>query len=426
MIEAPAVEIESRLPAAVRPDQRIPALDGLRACASLMVVCYHFGPRIVPESGSWFHVLRSLPDLWFQGVPLFFVLSGFLISGILVGERNSPRYFKTFYARRAFRIFPLYYLVFFTYCAALALLGTRTARMGWLFEHPLPLWPYLLYLQNFSMAAFNTFGPNFMSDSWSLAVEEQFYFTFPAIVRFVSRRILLRLTVGAIVGAPILRALVQKFKFLPGRANYLLLPANLDCLAVGVLVMLLLRNHCDYLESRLKQLRVGVGVAFIGWSAYPYLPNPQAIRMTFIERTVTSLVFGGLLLMILLAPAGRIARFLSRPGMRLLGNMAYSTYLFHLTLLCVAFLCNSGRESKPCIGARSRAVDCRRRGDRSAFSSSWNVFRTPSDSGGTQISLRPMHIPLIKPDLPTSARRYPGAARGNPRQRPHYQFRGNT
>ena len=74
-----------------------------------MVVAYHFGPHIVREENSRFLFLRHVPPLWFEGVGLFFVLSGFLISGILVTARESPRYFSTFYARRMFRIFPLYY-----------------------------------------------------------------------------------------------------------------------------------------------------------------------------------------------------------------------------------------------------------------------------------------------------------------------------
>jgi peptidoglycan/LPS O-acetylase OafA/YrhL len=78
-------------------DGRIPALDGLRAVASLMVVFCHFGPHIVRNPESQFTFLRLLPRSGGEGVELFFVLSGFLISGILVHARRSPRYFSTFY-----------------------------------------------------------------------------------------------------------------------------------------------------------------------------------------------------------------------------------------------------------------------------------------------------------------------------------------
>lgn len=197
----------------VRADARIPALDGLRGSASLMVVAYHFGPHIVREADSRFLFLRSLPPLYFEGVDLFFVLSGFLISGILVDARQSPRYFSTFYARRICRIFPLYYLVLLCYGLAIILLNSRTADLGRLFENPLPLWSYALYLQNFSMAAASTFGPIWMAGSWSLAIEEQFYLTLPAVIRRVSDGGLFRFALLALIAAPVLRAVIQKFKF---------------------------------------------------------------------------------------------------------------------------------------------------------------------------------------------------------------------
>src|SRR5207247_6499470 len=127
----PAIPIQRDAPtiegANVKPDSRIPMLDGLRGIASLMVVAFHFGPHVARLPESHFQFLHQLPTLWFKGVDLFFVLSGFLISGILVNARHSPRYFQTFYLRRAFRIFPLYYLVLLGYGIALLL-------------HPDPKW----------------------------------------------------------------------------------------------------------------------------------------------------------------------------------------------------------------------------------------------------------------------------------------------
>ncbi len=194
-------------------------LMGLRGIACLMVICYHFGPHIVRDAGSQFQFLHDIPPLWFEGVDLFLVLSGFLISGILVSERGSLRYFQTFYIRRAFRIFPLYYVVFLSYCAATAYFGASAVQLGRLFEDPLPIWPYAIYVQNFAMASANSFGAIWMAGTWSLAVEEQFYLTLPAIVHRVSDRMLFRLTVGTIIAAPVLRGLIQKFKFFSGASQ---------------------------------------------------------------------------------------------------------------------------------------------------------------------------------------------------------------
>jgi peptidoglycan/LPS O-acetylase OafA/YrhL len=319
----------------MKPDSRIPALDGLRGIASLMVLLFHFGPHLVRDDNSRFLFLNSVPLLWFQGVDLFFVLSGFLISGILADARESPRYFRTFYARRVFRIFPLYYLVLLGYGLAIALSRANTSTR--LFENPLPFWTYVLYLQNFAMAMGNTFGAIWMAGSWSLAVEEQFYLTLPAIVRRVNDRALLRYAMFALVSAPVLRALIQKFRLMPGLANELLLPTRVDSLAVGVIVMLLLRHRQQLAMANRKWIAWGTAALFLFWSIYQYLPNPQAVRLDFIRFTMNGLVFGAILLSLLLFPKSVPGRLLSTRLMRNIGNMAYSTYLLHPILLCVVF-----------------------------------------------------------------------------------------
>ena len=327
--------MEPSLRPLVTADSRIPALDGLRGIASLMVLALHFGPRIVPEADSSFLFLRRIPPFWLEGVDLFFVLSGFLISGILVDVRKSPRYFTTFYARRIFRIFPLYYVVLLGY--GLAIILGHADSTTWLFESPLPYWSYVLYVQNFAMASANSFGPWWMAASWSLAIEEQFYLTLPAIIRRVNDRGLFRLAILGLAAAPILRALIQRFKFLPGLANYVLLPTRVDALAVGVLVMLLWRHRGPWLRIHRNRIAWGTFGAVLAWTLYPYLPNPHAIRLAFVNYTINGLVFGAILLSLLIFPMSAAGRLLSTRFMRNLGNMAYSTYLFHPILLCVVF-----------------------------------------------------------------------------------------
>jgi peptidoglycan/LPS O-acetylase OafA/YrhL/glycosyltransferase involved in cell wall biosynthesis len=329
------IAAQAKVPAALKADSRIPALDGLRGVASLMVLAYHFGPHIVRDSGSPFLFLHRIPVLWFEGVDLFFVLSGFLISGILMDARESPRYFQTFYARRFFRIFPLYYLVLFGYGITIALWDVNTS--GRLFEDPLPFWTYTLYLQNFAMAATNTFGAIWMAGSWSLAIEEQFYLTLPALIRRVSDRGLFRVAVAGFAGAPILRALIQRYKFVPAMTNYVLLPTRVDSLAVGVLVMLIMRHRQEWLMRHRRAIVWATVAVFLAWTLYPYVPNPQAIRLGFINHTITAIAFGASLLSVLLLPTSFTGKLLSTGLMRNVGNMAYSTYLFHPILLCAVF-----------------------------------------------------------------------------------------
>ena len=333
MTAAPAAAREN----AATAQKRIPALDGVRALASLMVVAYHFGPHIIRTADSRFSFLLRFPRHGVEGVDLFFVLSGFLISGILVKERNSPRYFSTFYLRRAFRIFPLYYLTLAGYTVAALWLGARAAGLGRLFEHPLPLWTYWLYVQNVAMAVAGTYGAIWMAGSWSLAIEEQFYLTLPGVIKNVSDRVLMRIAGAGLVIPILLRALEQRSRILPGIANAVLLPMRLDSLSAGIIVMLLLRNHRDAIRKNAGLLRwSGILFGFV-WFIFPTLPPAISVRMGFLNDTISAVAFGLLILNIQLRPKTRVAKVLSAGPLRLLGNMAYSTYLFHPVVLCLVF-----------------------------------------------------------------------------------------
>jgi peptidoglycan/LPS O-acetylase OafA/YrhL len=347
MTAAPAVSREN----ATTAQKRIPALDGVRALASLMVVAYHFGPHIIRSGDSRFAFLLLFPRHGGEGVDLFFVLSGFLISGILIKERNSPRYYRTFYLRRVFRILPLYCLVLAGYSVAVLWLGAGAARYGRLFENPLPLWTYWIYGQNIAMAVAGTYGAIWMAGSWSLAIEDQFYCTLPLVVRRVSERALMWIAGAGILIPVSLRAFVQWTRPLPGMANAVLLPMRLDSLSAGIVVMLLLRNYGEVIRNRANIFRFsGVLIGFV-WFIFPALPPAISVRMGFLNYTISAAAFGLLILNIQLRPQSLMTKTLSARPLRLLGNMAYSTYLFHPILLCVVFRCLRG--SDPQLNAAS-------------------------------------------------------------------------
>src|ERR1700730_12028781 len=147
-----------------------------------MVVAVHYaGAEVGPVPR--FPIFISGPmNLGWSGVDLFFVLSGFLIGGILLDARQSANYFRVFYTRRFFRIIPIYY-VFLLIVLGLSSLGTfgLTSDFSWMFVWRLPWLPQFLFLQNFWMALINNFGAQGLGVTWSLAVEEQFYVTIPAL-----------------------------------------------------------------------------------------------------------------------------------------------------------------------------------------------------------------------------------------------------
>jgi peptidoglycan/LPS O-acetylase OafA/YrhL len=178
--------------------RHIPALDGLRGLAILLVILYHH--TLMRQETLFDRVYVNLARLGWSGVDLFFVLSGFLITGILYDSKGSPHYFRNFYVRRTLRIFPLYYAVVF-----FSLIVLPRAWPAWgltqldrsAMEDRSQAW-YWLYLQNFLFARDENLGHPALAVSWSLAIEEQFYLVWPVVVSLLSRRHLIW-TCGALI-----------------------------------------------------------------------------------------------------------------------------------------------------------------------------------------------------------------------------------
>jgi peptidoglycan/LPS O-acetylase OafA/YrhL len=201
----------------------VPALDGVRGVAVLLVVLFHFGYL----NAGW------------VGVQIFFVLSGFLITRILVEDRGAPFWpsLGKFYWRRSLRIVPLY-LAFVSVLAACFLAFGEPRSFAW-------EWPYLCsYTANFARAQPGDMGP-YTIHLWSLAVEEQFYFVWPALLLLLPERAFKRAIAGILVLAPVVRLLlfvaVQRQGHgaeYAGRLVYSLPLGQFDAFATGAAVTL--------------------------------------------------------------------------------------------------------------------------------------------------------------------------------------------
>ena len=286
---------------------RIPQLDGIRGLAIALVLWYHFvtGP------------FRTVGSLAFTGVDLFFVLSGFLIGGILLDSRASPDYFRKFYVRRFFRIVPIY--------AVFLLLGGYFAYRRHQLTGPWYLYP--LFLQNFWMAKADVLG--FLGISWSLAVEEQFYLTLPTIIRYAAN--LRRLLVGGILSAPLIRLLL--FYRVSHGSAYVLYRA--DALLLGVAGAMLVRNpaYRDWVWRRRFLLWFALFIFLLG--LLPFTVNPDwitGIQMRSVGQTWIALLYLSLLLLAV-SGGNAITRLLCFAPLRALGQIAYCVYLVHYPLL---------------------------------------------------------------------------------------------
>ena len=339
-----ATKIEERPAARVHPDwsQRIPALDGVRGIAIFLVLLRHSifamesaigGP---PATGafSWF---LAAGQLTWSGVDLFFVLSGFLIGGILLDARTSPRYFQTFYFRRFYRILPLYFVVVALFLFQHLPFYALIARAGRFQPLEIPWWAYVMFVQNFWMAGLGTFGLNSASITWSLAIEEQFYLTIPWIIRKVRLRFLSAVLVAVVVGAPLVRlALRAFFGDHGGIACYVLTPARADGLSLGVLCALLARRErvWDWMVARKNLLRIAFGlllggIVFITWQQYDAFSS----AMTGWGYSWLALFYTVFLLLAVVDTGGRLERALRNPALTKLGALAYCLYLVHVSVM---------------------------------------------------------------------------------------------
>jgi peptidoglycan/LPS O-acetylase OafA/YrhL len=275
----------------------------------------------------------KLFSLTWAGVDLFFVLSGFLIGGILLDNRTAPNYFGAFYARRFCRIFPLYYLMLGVFVLAVATgWAARGGGFAWLFEDSLPIWSYVTYLQNFAMIGNAGMGPNWMGITWSLAIEEQFYIVLPLLVRFMPLRALPWLFGILVASAPLIRVALyfsQPTKGLPG---YVLLPARWDALFLGVLGAWAVRQPLgrQWLCHRLNWIRtlvVSCGLLVVALLAMSQ--GIGSLGMTIGGHTVLAALSFGLVLLSVLSSKGMVANIFRFRGLMWLGTVSYGVYLFH-------------------------------------------------------------------------------------------------
>ncbi len=314
--------------------RRVAELDGVRGFALLMVLIWHYGYCLATPASFAEKALQRSAMLTWSAIDLFFVLSGFLIGGILLDTRGKPHFFRNFYIRRGLRILPLYvailavFYVLFHASAGIAD-GTRA-----IFGRPIDWWSYLSFTQNIWFAVFpEDFSPRvWFCLSWSLAVEEQFYWLLPLVVYRWDRRALIKVCIVTIAAAWASRLLL-----FPGMlAAYVLLICRADALMFGVLAACLVRepNFWSASHRYVKGLRIAA-LVLGGCLAVSVVKGWGMVHpiMTAAGYTVLDAFYFCLLLIILISPDTPIARLLRTRTLRYFGKISYGVYLFHVFLL---------------------------------------------------------------------------------------------
>jgi peptidoglycan/LPS O-acetylase OafA/YrhL len=296
--------------------KRIEELDGLRAIAALMVIAWHY-IGIPDGPGFW---LWNVFYLGHFGVDLFFVLSGFLITTILLGNRASDTFFSSFYGRRVFRIWPIYYLM-----CALSLIGWLSGASPTLFQGVVPGWTYVFGIQNFWMAKLQNYGVYWLAGTWSLAIEEQFYLVFPLIVRSVPVDRLPKILIVAIVICPLGRLIDS---FTGDQFGYYVLPQfRADVLSIGALVAWW-RLHGVQDAAISRNVR-RVLVASTVLPPLIWLSGSRTLHAAAWQHTLVAVFFGALLYWVLEREGAPFLRCLRGPVASFFAKTSYSAYLTH-------------------------------------------------------------------------------------------------
>ena len=326
---------------------RIPELDGLRGLAILLVLLYHYVTLSGGAApGTPLYAFQQCFAIGWAGVDLFFVLSGFLIGGILLESRESPLYYQTFYARRFFRIIPLYglWVAMFFVLVLLSFPGFPAL----IADNP-EQWSdarfYFSFLQNSFKIPHGTFGTAWLGALWSLAVEEQFYLVMPLAVRLVSRRRLVHLLCLTIAMAPVLRMAVRAYVPQHGAAAYVLTACRADALAIGVLLACVLRDA--QWRSRLlrcAKLAYAVFPLFLIGGGYIVLAHlsQYSSAMSLWGFSFLGIFFVSLLALAVVHPQGSWAWFCRWPFLAQLGRVSYCVYVIHETVNLLVHLLTRG------------------------------------------------------------------------------------
>lgn len=301
-----------------------------------MVMFGHFWLKQVPVGAVQTWTYTFVQNGW-VGVDLFFVLSGFLITGILLEAKGSTHYFRNFYARRVLRIFPLYWGFLFVYFVVLPRVISLAPGSPFATTPGIEPW-FWLYASNMLSLVPGAVIPPGLNHFWSLAVEEQFYLVWPAIVFLLRLKTLERTCVALVVAAFAFRLYLLTTPY-HHTGGYVLLPARIDTLAIGAWLAVIARD-----SERREMIERWAPRAFLVALAALAVANLPDLRMFGYRVSMQTVgfpllaVMAASLISIGTGKAGKnagIRKFFSSRILVTAGKYSYAMYVFHLPLVIV-------------------------------------------------------------------------------------------
>jgi len=309
-------------------------IDGLRGIAILLVVLFHYAMSHRAFDDRYPGLFLQISQVGWMGVDLFFVLSGFLITGILLETKAQPNYFRNFLVRRFLRIWPLYYLTLLLFLVVLPLvLGNVPDQLRGMHDNQAWFW---LYAANWLFASQGGFEGTPGGYFWSLAVEEQFYLVWPLVVYWLAPRRLAQVCVGMLVASLLLRLAALSYG-MTGSAVYVMTFTHLDSLAVGTVIAVAIRS--PGLADFLARLAIPTIVFAAGAIALARFHDGDFLYsshgMAAWGLSAVALLFGGCLLLTLRiqTPGSTVGAVLSSRFLVATGRYSYALYLVHVPVL---------------------------------------------------------------------------------------------
>jgi peptidoglycan/LPS O-acetylase OafA/YrhL len=303
----------------------VPCLDGIRGYGFLFVFCGHyFLPGQLAHPGTFrLKLLTALASLGLFAVPAFFVLSGYLIGGILYDTRNRDGYFRVFYSRRILRVFPVYYVTLLVIAGFYAWRGVSTNYI---------FWTHFLYIQNlFSGYPDRPGGPVAMIHFWSLAVEEQFYLLWPLVVWFFPEKRKLIGIASALIACSCVLRLAAPLVCSGPKAILWFTPTRVDAILLGVLLGLI--RH-DAIYDRIKPFAKWIVIAGGTTAVLLAIWKGELWSMTYLSEEIWIPLVNITAVAIIIAVMEEnslLNRVCNQHWVCWLGSLSYSLYVFHLT-----------------------------------------------------------------------------------------------
>lgn len=301
-------------------------LDGIRAIAALMVMFFHFFSGI-EVNGTFLKNLQKISVFGQTGVSLFFVLSGFLITRILINTKDTPNFFSNFYLRRTVRIFPLYYLFLILYFFVVPFIE-NTPLIS--FNEQIYFW---IYLQNIAMTFdWNISGPRHY---WSLAVEEHFYLFWPILVYYLSKKGIKLIIFGIVLLALIVRILLIN----NGYGTFYFTLARIDELALGALLAILEVNRMLIAENSKKFLMLMVAVLIPTMFLFMFSEGKGMDIKQITKFSLLALCYMSFIGWVITSKdSNLVKKILNSKWLSFTGKISYGLYVYHP--LCFTIIAN--------------------------------------------------------------------------------------